>query len=121
MNPCKECIVRAGCTKDCKAYRNYCDTSSQLATILSIFCSAACVIFMFYQLGLFTDDGTGFNRIVYTWIWLASVIFNVFFNYRNEERMGEFVIIIFGPFVTFVFLFLILFSLIFKNGVRKRV
>jgi hypothetical protein len=119
MSPCKECIVRAGCTKDCKEYRRYCDNSCHMATFLSIICSAVCVVIMFYCLGLF-DGEIQFKRIIYTWIWFASIIFNLYFNYRNEERMGELSVVIFGPFITFVFIFLIIFSFVFKQGVRKR-
>ena len=118
-SPCKECIVRAGCSKDCKPYRIYLDKTSELATIYSVFFAGICLIILLYALGFFGGEGQ-FKQNIYVLIWGACALLNICINYKSEERLGEFTIIIFGPFVTFVFIFLLIFYYIFRTGVRKR-
>ena len=117
MGPCRRCIVRAGCTKDCKSLTAYLDLSSQIATFLAILTAGACVVAILL-LTNYADRPTDASRIITVVVWSICAFINVCINMKHDEKMGELIIILFAPFITFVFFFLYLLAYIVKKHIR---
>ena len=119
MGPCAKCIVRAGCTKDCKELDAYINISSQIATFLAVLFTGA-VALVIMLLTDFMDHPTEGASIVSTVTWGVCAIINVCINIKNNEKMNELMIILFSPMFTSIFFFLYLSSYFVKKSMRQK-
>ena len=120
MSPCKECLIRAGCSEDCKEFKNYSKFASELMTLIAIVLSGAILVGGLFFIGLLANEPTNTAKAIGTVIWIVSAIGGIMMNTFTEEKLGDFVILIFAPYVFLVFINLYLLAYIFKINVRKR-
>ena len=118
MGPCAKCIVRAGCTKDCPELKAYINIASQLATFLSVFFTGAVALLIMW-LTNFMDNPTDGTRIVVFIVWAICATINVVVNMRNDEKMGELMIILFAPMFTSMFFFIYISSYFVRKSMRQ--
>lgn len=119
MSPCKNCIVRPGCSLDCKEFKKYKKTSSILAATISIILAGICITILFNFLDSFLMKSE-IKELVYALIWFPCIVFNIITNVKSDEKLNELTLILFAPFVTLALILIFAFSYHFKNKVRKR-
>lgn len=118
FSPCKKCLVRACCSEDCKEFSQYIKYASEWGTFVSIMIAGIIAATI-----LILSDGMNpeyVNKNYVLIIWIICTIGNYIFNKRTDEKLGEFVMIIFAPFVFIVFVILHLCCIYIKHCVRKR-
>ena len=120
MNPCKKCLIRPGCSKDCKEFINYSDLCTAACSLLAIILSGICFVTWFYHMGAFADTVSDKARMTIVAVWIITAFASIMMNVRTKEHLNDFAIIIFAPYVFMVFIYLYLFAYIFKRNIRKR-
>ena len=122
MGPCKTCIVRAGCTKDCHEYEIFIKNATEGVSTLSILSASISWIIIMFFLGLIDmHDGiiSEAKRMTLVIIWIIGILFSHIFNEKKKGNVGEFAIILFGPVFALAFLYVDLMARYIKSVVRQ--
>ena len=116
--PCKNCLVKPMCSKDCKNVKKYIDNSIYIISVISIFSASILYITLIFLLGGL--NGPSLNRDLVIIVWLILGIIGIILNLKNGEKIKEPFIFMFGPLVTLNFIFIYLFSFCYKKNLRDR-
>jgi hypothetical protein len=121
FSPCKNCLVRAACSKDCNKFNRYVENSTYWISFFSIIISGILLFIIFYFSGLMEDNTvTNKHQIIVSIIWGVSTVCSFFINVESGEKISEIVIVLFAPYVFLIFINIYILSFIFKIGIRKR-
>lgn len=117
--PCKKCLVRPACSEDCDEYKKFINYASIKGASLAVLLSSICFSLMLIYLGdILTKEP---NKEFLQTIWFFTIIPNLIYNYKTKKHFNTFAIILCSPFVSFLILFINLFVIYDKRGLRKRV
>jgi hypothetical protein len=110
-NPCKKCLVKPGCSRDCDEVIKYINNFSQTTTFISYMISG---IYFGIIMGM---GGAEFLSVV----WFISSFAGIWINIKQDTKVGPLFIVIFAPFM-FMFLSIISLSVLYaKKYLRQRV
>lgn len=122
MGPCKNCIVRAGCTKDCHKLDVFLKSCSHgISSVSMILSSITCAIIIFllsfipFKEGM-VDSG---RQILSSILWIACIFIATILNIKHEEKFGDVAVVIFAPIIVFAMLYTELMCSYVKSIVRK--
>jgi len=103
-HPCKKCLVRAACSKECDIWKTFIDNAARLMTFISIMLSAIIVGPLLLWLD-HTGDTTSeeWPQMVIIFIWIFSFMGATIIQapYDKDEKIGFFGTFIFAPFILF--------------------
>ncbi len=87
-HPCKKCLVRAACSKECKEWKSYSSAAAHILTFVSIMLSAATVLPIIIWLTHIADTTKEeWPHMVITGIWIFSFIIVTIIQAPYDEDM----------------------------------
>jgi len=102
-NPCKKCIVRAGCSRKCKEYDIFSHKASEFLTFISLLSSSLILGPILLYFGILVDQGEEWPQMVMTILWIVSFAITVILQapLDREMKTSFFCNVIFGPIIAF--------------------
>jgi len=117
-NPCKKCLIRPGCSKDCDEVTKYISDFSQVTTFISFIIST---IFFGIIMGIGGVLSNNLNKDFLSVVWFISSFIGIWINIKQDTKIGNLSIIIVAPFMA-MFLCLITLSCEYtKKYMRQRI
>lgn len=106
-NPCKKCIVRAACSKQCNESKRYSRKASEVVTFFSLLLSSLILGPILIYLGMLSDQGVEWANMVVVIIWIVSFIIAIISQapLDSEEQTSLFSNIIFAPIIALCMIF----------------
>ena len=120
FSPCKKCLVRPACSVDCKEYHEYVAACTCLITFASIILAGITIFIIFYYFGLLSENITDNQRWGASFLWAVTVVASLMMNVNTKEKINELAVILFAPFVFFVFIYMYIISFFLTRNIRKR-
>lgn len=120
MSPCKKCLIRPSCSKDCQEFSDYSTFCSSIMSLFAIMFAGISIGFLFYYLGVFEEVTPNYTSPSLMIIWVVSIGGSFIMNIKTEEKISDAPIIIFAPFIFFIFIYLYLLAFVFTRDIRKR-
>ena len=117
-NPCKKCLVKPGCSRDCDEVTKYISNFSQTTTFISYIISGIYFGIIVGMGGILTNN---IDKDFLSFVWIISSFVGIWINIKQDTKVGALFIVIFAPFMS-MFLCLISLSIIYaKKYLRQRV
>jgi len=101
-HPCKKCLVRAACSKECDIWKKYSNNAAQLMTFVSIMLSAITVGPLILWLANIADTTNAeWPGMVIVFIWIFSFMTTTIMQVPldEDEQVNFFPRMTFAPFV----------------------
>ena len=101
-HPCKKCLVRAACSKECDIWKSYSNNAARLMTFLSIILTAIIIGPLLLWLNNIGDTtGEEWPGMVTIFIWIFSFMGATIIQapHDKNEKIGFIGTLIFAPFI----------------------
>jgi hypothetical protein len=103
-HPCKKCLVRAACSKECDIWKTFIDNAARLIALISIMLSAIIVGALLIWLRNIVDTTSEeWPKMVIVLMWIFSFSITTLLQapLDEDEKVGFFGTFIFAPFILF--------------------
>ena len=114
MSPCKDCILMASCSVDCDEFTKYMNKMSQISTHLGILFSCGIVCLVLFSGHYLLPDNLRILTMPVFWIISTIISFVIL---KKFEIAFSIIVMPAAPFIAFS----LLFTLVFKWFIRKRI
>ena len=96
-HPCKDCLVKISCSKDCKEYKLFIKFWSQGMSFISFFIASLIIAPLMLYFQYLHGQGIEWPMQLLAIFWVICMFYVIAMSELNRTSIGIFAIIFFGP------------------------